>query len=202
MFAILCFGDSITFGVGELPTKGWAGRLKDDFEPKGEHNCVYNLGVRGQTSTHLLKRFHLECEGIIKHNYPDDKYIIIIAIGTNDAKVTGKETNVTADNFKNNLDSIMKQAKEYDAEVVLLSIPAVDEKITKLWEGSSYTNARIRKFNEIIRAVSKEKNAKYIDINSTLGKPEDFTDGLHPSSKGYDLMYVEVKKGIKELIQK
>lgn len=32
MKGIWCFGDSVTFGIGELPHKGWCGRLKEFFE--------------------------------------------------------------------------------------------------------------------------------------------------------------------------
>ena len=64
MKGILCFGDSLTFGVGELPNKSWCGRLKDYFEIKENHNGVYNLGVPGHTSTDLLKRFNAEAEGV------------------------------------------------------------------------------------------------------------------------------------------
>ena len=41
MHGILCFGDSITFGRGETPNIGWAGRLKKYFESKDFYNVLY-----------------------------------------------------------------------------------------------------------------------------------------------------------------
>ena len=87
MHGILCFGDSISFGKGETPKMGWVGRLKNSFEPGGDH--VYNLGVPGHTSADLLKRFDIECQSRIKFKRPVDKYLIIIAIGANDNKWEG-----------------------------------------------------------------------------------------------------------------
>ena len=92
MKGILCFGDSITFGCGEVPNKGWCGRLKDYFEPKGSHhNGVYNLGVSGHTSTDLLNRFDVEANGRIRLDRPTDKFLILVAIGTNDSKWDGMQ---------------------------------------------------------------------------------------------------------------
>jgi hypothetical protein len=45
MKGILCFGDSITFGRGEMPSIGWVGRLKNYYEKQDFYNCVFNLGI-------------------------------------------------------------------------------------------------------------------------------------------------------------
>ena len=116
MKAILCFGDSITFGYGESPKKGWCGRLKDYFETKEYHNGIYNLGVPGHTSTDLLKRFDSEAQGRVRLHKPS-KYIILIAIGTNDCKFDGNLENnnprTTNDQFRKNIEELIAKAKSY-----------------------------------------------------------------------------------------
>lgn len=61
MFGILCFGDSITVGRGELPNIGWVGRLKNEVEGR-ECRSVYALGIPGDTSKDLLQRMDVECK--------------------------------------------------------------------------------------------------------------------------------------------
>jgi lysophospholipase L1-like esterase len=81
---ILCFGDSITFGEGD--GKGWTGRIKEWFEGTDSKRRVYNLGIPGETSTDLIKRFDSECKARVNPNEASDNYIIFIAIGANDLK--------------------------------------------------------------------------------------------------------------------
>lgn len=80
MFGILCFGDSIIHGRGELPSIGWVGRLKLEFERKDFYNLVYNLGVPGDSSTTLLKRFEIEIKNRVLYKRESDKFVILIRI--------------------------------------------------------------------------------------------------------------------------
>ena len=59
MDGMLIFGDSIVSGRGEIPNIGWVGRLKKDFE-NSPHKSIFNLGIPGDTSTNLFKRFETE----------------------------------------------------------------------------------------------------------------------------------------------
>ena len=54
------FGDSIAWGAYD-EMGGWANRLKQYFsEDKENYIEVYNLGVSGDNSEKLLKRFFVE----------------------------------------------------------------------------------------------------------------------------------------------
>jgi lysophospholipase L1-like esterase len=138
MEGILCFGGSITFGRGEIPNKSWCGRLKDYFEVKGSHNGVYNLGVPGHTSTDLLKRFDAEAEGRIRIKRPSDKYLILVAIGTNDCKFDGKPENnnprTTDDQFRKNINELITKAKLHKAKLAFIGLSPVDKARTLPFE--------------------------------------------------------------------
>jgi lysophospholipase L1-like esterase len=201
MKGILCFGDSITFGRGEMPSIGWVGRLKDYFEVKGSHNGVYNLGVPGHTSTDLLKRFDVEIKGRIRIKRPSDEYLILIAIGTNDCKFDGGPENnkprTTDDQFKKNIEELIKRANNYQAKLVFIGLPPVDKFRTLPYEETWFEPERVKLFNNLVKELCKENNVLFLDILDVMSKenyPLLLEDGLHPNSKGYQFMYEKIKE--------
>ena len=195
MQGILCFGDSITFGKGEFPNIGWAGRLKHYFEPKGGHNGVYNLGIPGDTSTDLLKRFDTECKSRIRFKWPIDKYVIIIGVGHNDSKWQGmpedNKPNTTAHIYEKNIKKLIKKAKNYKAKLAFIGLSPVDENKTLPFEDTSFENERVKQFNNIVKKCCKENNVLFLDMHNIMIKedyPKLLYDGLHPNKKGYDFI--------------
>jgi lysophospholipase L1-like esterase len=205
MFGILCFGDSITFGRGEVPSKSWCGRLKDVVEPLGSHHGVYNLGVPGQTSTDLMQRFDTEAQGRIRIKRPEDKYLIIIAIGTNDCEFDGMpdkgKPRTTPEKFGENISALIARTKSYQADVVFLGLPPIDESRTLPFEETSFTLERVKLFNNIIKEKCEREAVEFLDVFTLMSK-EDYSsllaDGLHPNSKGYDFMFKIIKNFLKE----
>lgn len=202
MNGILCFGDSITFGYGEIPKRGWCHRLKEYFEPKGSHNGVYNLGVPGHTSTDLLKRFDSEAEGRIRLHKPSS-YLILISIGTNDCKFDGmpedKKPRTTEKDFRKNIQELIKKAKKYKAKLAFIGLFPIDESKTLPFEETSFKNKQVKLFNDIIKEYCEKNNVLFLDLFDIISKenyPKLLTDGLHPNSKGYDLMFKQIKKFI------
>ena len=200
MHGILCFGDSITFGGGDIPNHGWVGRLRNYFEAKGEHNGAYNLGVSGHTSTDLLKRFDAECDGRTRIKRPRDKYVILVAIGTNDCKWDGMPDNgnprTTEADFESNIRELIKKAQGYQAGLAFIGLTPVDESLTLPYEETSFKNERVSLFNDIIKKCCKENKVLFLDMFESMSKeayPKLLEDGLHPNSKGYDYMFDTIK---------
>jgi lysophospholipase L1-like esterase len=209
MKGILCFGDSITFGKGEQPCVGWVGRLKDYFEPKGDHNGVYNLGISGNTSTDLLKRFDVECQSRIKLKRSRDKYIILIAIGTNDCKFDGKPSDnnprTTSDQFGKNIKELITKAKAYQAELIFMGLPPVDQSRTLPFEETWFDPERVKLFDSTVKELCEKNNVLFLDIFGKLNDekwPQMLLDGLHPNSQGYEKIYELIKEFLieKEII--
>ena len=199
MFGVLAFGDSITFGRGVLSDKGWADKLKDYFESEDFFNAFYNLGIPGDTSTDLLRRFETELKARVNYYHPDNKFVTLIAIGTNDSKGLGTPENLKTnpDDYSNNLLKIVKIAKKETKDIVLISLPPVDESLMP-FENTYFSNKVIREFNDIIERIAKKEGLLFCDVFSDFINQKNyeslFADGVHPNEKGYDFIYGIIKK--------
>jgi len=79
MEQVICiFGASTTWGAWDKEKGGWVNRLRLFFDKNYDNVDVYNLGVSGDTSNGLLKRFKIECEA-------REPTIILISMGENDS---------------------------------------------------------------------------------------------------------------------
>ncbi|MBR9704974.1 hypothetical protein GOV12_06175 [Candidatus Pacearchaeota archaeon] len=208
MKGILCFGDSITFGMG--CNGGWVGRLKKYFEFIGNHNGVYNLGINGNTTTDLLKRFEVEASSRIRVKRPADDYMIIIAIGINDSKSEGGFENLVTDSllFEKNIKKLVNESKKFTKNVVFVGLTPVDEKLACPYENSYFTNDKIKEYNEVIRKVcvndeSVNGGVRFLDIYESLNELDFLkclSDGLHPDSKGHDMMFEIIRNGLGDFL--
>ena len=77
---ICVFGDSITRGAFDFKKGGWANRLKVFSWEKGGMS-VYELGVSGDTSFDIVRRFDVELD-VMKKRFDT----IVFAIGLNDVQ--------------------------------------------------------------------------------------------------------------------
>jgi lysophospholipase L1-like esterase len=195
MKGILCFGDSITFGMGE--NGGWAGRLKKYFEPKGDHNAVYNLGIPGDTTTGLLKRFDKEAGSRVRYCWPGDKYLIVIAVGVNDTRGLNHPDKLQTkpEQFKKNIAKLIKKAKKYTKHIKFVGLTPVDEDITYPYEDTYFLNKRIKEYDKIIKDACRKSKVGYIDLFNQM-KKNLLDDGLHPNSKGFDFIFKIIKKNL------
>ena len=199
MKGILAFGDSITFGMGVVPSNGSAQKLKEDFESQDIYNALYNLGIPGDSSKDLLNRFETEANARIQYHYPDNKYVILIAIGTNDSRGLGSpdNTQTSLEDYKSNVEKIVKLAKNHTNHIIIISIPPVDESLMP-FEDTYFSNEIIEQFNKTLQQISEKNNLLFCDVYKEFEKREDYTtlfvDGLHPNNEGYFLMYKFIKK--------
>ena len=146
MKGILCFGDSITFGIGEKPAKGWMGRLKDYFEPKDRYNHVVNLGFPGHNAVDLLERIQNESNIRARIKRDTDEFIILIAIGMNDCRYEDlpekKKVRFRDSEFKENISKLIELSKKFPAKIAFLGVSPVDEKLTSPFEGEYFFTNR------------------------------------------------------------
>lgn len=204
MKAILCFGDSITFGGG--CDGGWCGYLKKWYEALNEDSDVYNLGIGGETSSQLLERFESETRARLRSGDSPDAYTLIIAIGVNDSKYKGSVSQqnvlVQEDKFSENILSLIKKAKSFNQKVAFLGILPVDESKTLVrYNGTALTNERVTKFNRIIKDICKKEGVLFLDLNRLVSKIDYkplLEDGIHPNAKGYRRIFTLVRAFLKK----
>jgi len=190
---ICIFGDSITWGAYDPQNGGWVNRLKNYFEEQGEDNDVYNLGVSGDSTTDLFERIEIETKS-------REANLIIFAIGVNDAQfIHSTNSNRISDgDFESNIKKLFEIAKEFTSKIIFIGLTPVDETKTKPipWNtDKTYTNERIKKFDQIIENFCLKNNLKFIPINDLLNN-DDLIDGLHPNTQGHIKIFDRVKPEI------
>ena len=194
---IFIFGDSITYGACDSEFGGWVNRLRISLE-NNKDNIYYNtfnLGISGEISEELVKRFNHEFLARYKAN---TRTIIIFAIGINDTlDINGKDL-VKIEAFKNNILELIKQAKHYTDEICFIGLTKIDERlmIPVSWDNErSYFNEKIIKFDNEIELICKDKKIKYIYMYDLLSVDE-LDDGLHPNSEGHKKMFERISNNM------
>ena len=194
---ILVFGDSITYGAWDKDG-GWVQRLRKFLDENYEDFFVCNLGVSGNNSDDLLKRFEFETEQRIKE---EKETIFIFAIGANDSQFIHSQNNlkISLEKFKENIQKLIGLTQKFSPKIIFVGLTPVDEtKTTPIpWNtDKSYKNEFIQKYNEIIKTVCKENRIYFVEIFKKLKEvnyQKLLDDGLHPNSDGHQKIFEMVK---------
>lgn len=204
MDKVFCvFGTSITHGKGDFEQGGWVARLRKFFDQKNLANPenyfgIYELGVSGETTSQLLKRFEIECGArLIERKEYNEQAVIIFEIGINDSQFIHSKNGprTSPGEFKENIKKLIEFSKEFTDEIIFLGLTPVDEpKTTPIpWNtDKSYKNENIQRNNEIIKVACEKNNQPFIEIFNSLNN-EDLYDGLHPNEKGHQKIFEIVK---------
>ncbi len=199
MVNILVFGASITWGAWDIEG-GWVQRLRKFLDKKNTEGksdlMVYNLGVSGDTSKWILERFENE----IKGRLGEDKTIIIISAGINDSVWVNKtkKLRVKTEDFEKNINKLIEIARKYSSKILFVGLTPCDEKKVDPipWApGWSYKNELIKKFDYKTKEVCKQQKIEFIDVYDKLrDSKEVLQDGVHPNSKGHEIIFENVKE--------
>ena len=192
------FGDSITWGAADSEMGGWADRLKNHLgKDKDEEDYfeTYNLGVAGDNSDKLLKRFAAENEA----RNPDT---IIIAIGINDSRYVGirENSNVPLERFASNLEEIIKQARKFTEEIIFVGLTRVDEKrVSPMpWNPEiNFDNKNVAIYDDKLKEICNNNELLLVEMMDLLDD-SDLEEGLHPNSKGHEKMFLRVRDFLAE----
>ncbi|MFH1749689.1 MAG: GDSL-type esterase/lipase family protein [bacterium] len=167
MHGILIFGDSIVAGRGVTKNKSWVSLLANFFDKKNVFDTmVYNLGVPGESTTELLKRFDPECKARTKRHTPSDHISIIIAIGINDSKGFGspRKYNTPLKVFSENIRKLITIAGKYSDNIIFVGLTPVNGHKTMPLDKNYFSNKNIKFFNSTIEKICKDNGATFIEI--------------------------------------
>jgi lysophospholipase L1-like esterase len=173
---ICIFGDSIVWGASDKKG-GWVNSLKSSFM---DFIHIYNLGVCGDTTDYLLERFKVECEA-------REPTKIVFAIGINDSS---SDSGINIKKFENNLNELVKQAKEFTKDIVFIGLTRVDESKTQ----GDYMNDKISEYDSVLKKVAGES---YVELFDLL-EDADLEDGLHPNTKGHEKIFKRIQDSLSE----
>lgn len=190
---IIIFGDSISWGKGDLDKGGWPNRLKMSLYSKNEFVEVLDASVPGDTTRELVGRFSRETQ-------VRNPNIIIFAIGINDSQYhkTPDNHKVELDEFEKNLNQLAKQARHFTDNIVFVGLSKVDEsKTTPIYDITLtyYTNESIKTYDQKIKEVARANNLTYIPVFSLL-EELDLPDGLHIAATGHQKIKNKVEEAL------
>ncbi len=210
MAIIYAFGDSITYGAWDIKKSGWATQLRqflDDLQEKNpDYYCLfYNLGIPGETTDGLVKRFENE---LTAREREGEEAVFIFAFGANDAAYLSNEKSlrVSKEDFKINLEKVIKKATVISKKILIVNILPVIEKMNSTpRNGKIRLNKYMDEYNYVLREMADQFKVRLIDVNSVfmkVGHENLFIkdDGLHPNDEGHRIMFETIKPIVQELI--
>lgn len=186
------FGDSIAQAA--YARNGWVELFKQFLEEKyqGDFINVFNLGVGGNTSEDLLKRFENEAFA----RKPTD---FVFQIGNNDSGYFGVPVKpITEESkFALNLEELIAKASKFSPKITFIGLVLGDDSILQPFPGSStnkaYSRERVKAYDKIVKDISEKNGCRFIEILDKLDF-SDFQDGLHPNEQGHKKMFEVIKK--------
>lgn len=173
---IIAWGDSIVYGWHDNEYGGWVNRLKIKLYNRKKTSFIFNMGIPGQKSLDILKRFEEELKN--RFNNEDD-FKLIFAFGIKDSLLLNKDIKYT-EHFEKNVNEIINKALKYSKDICFIGIVKPD-----LSKRKEYNLDNVLKIDEIIERQCQINKIKYIEIKNLLSK-DDLYDGLHPNAVGYE----------------
>jgi lysophospholipase L1-like esterase len=175
----ICFiGDSFVSGAFDDACHGWAGRISAKARGRGHDVSPYNLGIRGETSVQIARRWRSEAE---VRQAAAQEGRLVFEFGVNDAReVNGKRQLELAQSLTTARE-ILSAAAAWKKTLMIGPPPGGDEA----------RNARVKEMSESLAQVCGELSLPYFDSFTQLSATPEFVkdcvsvDGTHPSLKGY-----------------
>jgi len=180
---ICFFGDSFTNGTGDDECLGWVGRVCARQRKAGVDLTSYNLGIRGNTSEDILRRWKGEAAARLTKG---DTAALVFSFGTNDCALgdDGRARLAQNDRLKN-ARAILVDAPKAWPTLLVGPLPIADDPVA---------NKRIADLSRQAGVFARAHRVPYLDVFSKVhGSPLwqeecEAGDGVHPNSGGYKLV--------------
>lgn len=180
---ILCIGDSLTFGYGVGPENSWVNLIQ------GPKFSTLNKGINGDTSTGILSRIYSTLTNCNPH-------LCIIMCGSNDL-LMGKSLKSIIEN----IELMIKDCETLSITPMIMSPPKIYKELAlECWDSSldyDKINLDLMIFSKELKNYTLKNNLKFIDITNSLPlQDSNYSDGLHLSIKGNEIVAEIVKKAL------
>jgi lysophospholipase L1-like esterase len=209
---VLVFGASITQGFWDTEG-GWAVRLYKHYAKlklreitaEDDYPDVFNLGISGDTSKDLLRRFESETSARLTNQRQG---AIIFSIGTNNA-ITNKQGELVSplSTYKEDLEQLIEKARQLTTKIMFVElVPCEEDRTTPVfWRDIYYRNKDIAAVNGVIRQVANDNQIKFVEVFEPMRQKmsdgaEFFADGLHPNDAGHQFIFERVQPELDKLL--
>jgi len=178
--SLVGFGDSLMAGYQLPPGDGFPEKLQAALTAKGVEVSIANAGVSGDTTAGGLAR--------IDWSVPDGTDGVILELGGNDAL-----RGIPPEESEKNLDQIIARLKERAVAVLLVGMLAPPNM------GGDYAG----RFNSIYAKLAQKHGVAlypfFLD-GVALDAGLKLEDGMHPNSKGIDVMVEKMEPAITQFL--
>lgn len=181
--------DRVVF-MGNSITQGW----KDTHPQFFQKNPYLDRGISGQTTPQMLIRFRQDVISLAPK-------VVVILAGTND--IAGNTGPSTLEMIVDNIASMAELAKANKIQPIICSVlPAYDYP----WRHGLEPNIKIPKLNAMLKAYAQKKGFIYLNYFGAMAEANnamiaEYTyDGVHCTSKGYDVMEQLVVPAIRKAL--
>jgi lysophospholipase L1-like esterase len=196
---ICVIGDSIAAGTGDSRCLGWHGRVLEPLVQDGRDVTIYALGVRGDTSQDVARRWQAEASARLPGIFPaavvfefglNDCTVRTTAAGTATRRVPVEETLATTA-------AILAGAVERWPTIMIGPAPLDDGREgPQLLPGVSQRtrNHDVRAIDAQLAAVAARVGVAYLPVFDALAADLRWRsalrdgDGIHPADEGYDVL--------------
>jgi acyl-CoA thioesterase-1 len=179
---IVAFGDSLTAGLGVVPSDTYPAQLQEKLLLAGYRYRVINAGVSGDTSAGGLRRL----DWVLKSK-PD---IVIVELGANDG-LRGLDLKET----RANLEHIIQRLLAADAKVVLAGMKLPPN------YGPAYTGAFQTLYTDLANRYNVSLLPFFLEGVATKTNLNQ-ADGIHPTGPGYTVVVNNLWPMIEPLLKK
>ena len=192
----IIIGDSITYGIGDFESGGWATMFKNYIVKKDNSkecsNYVHVVGFPGATITDILTKI----DSILKSfKHEEFTNTVILSIGVNDTQEFNGSQKNSIEQYKANIEKIAKCVMDNDCNMIILGLTRIESDEKFLWKPNKYyDNEIITEYDRDLELIlsydaepeklCKNNRIKYIAMQDILQKA-DFIDGLHPNHNGH-----------------
>lgn len=179
---LVCFGDSLTAGLGVEPDEAYPAVLQQRLDQEGFNYRVVNAGVSGNTTKDGVNRLD---EVLGQH-----PQVVVVEFGGNDGL-----RGVPVSEAQRNLDTIVQKLKASGARVALAGITLPPQ----------YGGEYIRSFNAMFPTIASKHHVPLLPfvLQDVYGVPGDIQeDGVHATAQGNKQVAVNVEHLVQPLLKK
>lgn len=178
---VMFFGDSHTVGVGDPSGLGWVGRVVAATHAEGIPLVSYNLGVRGETSEDVLRRWQDEATT----RASDLETKVVFAVGANDTSEEDEASRVELTDSVGALVALLRQADEVGLPALVVGpAPVGDEQQVE----------RIASLSSRFAEACEQVGVPFVEVTASLRRNGTWrgeiaaSDEAHPGAAGYEAL--------------
>ena len=183
---VLCFGTSLTAGLGLAPDSAYPALLQRKVDAAGLRFRVVNAGVSGETSADGLRRI----DWLLQQ--PQRVAVLVLELGANDA-LRGQDLKAAARDLQAIIDRT--RARFPGVRIVIAGMAAPPNL------GTRYT----REFRDLFVSLARENQAALIPflLEGVAGRPAlNQADGIHPTEAGARIVAGNVWTVLKPVLRR